>query len=515
MASSDSRKVLRGLKVPRDDRALGTLSAVGSARSGLLLSPIIALGVLSTLLLSAPSDEKHVSIYSAGANYMLPVTERDGRDYVGLFEILEPLGKVSIKTDGLHWKLHYHSVDSEFTTGKTRARIQGRDFDLPAAFLLEHGRGLVPLASLGTLLPQFLGDPVTFHETSRRLFLGNVAVHFTAQVSRTNPPNLVMDFTSPVNPMIATEPGKLRMVFTHEPLVPPGSQTLTFDNKTIPSASYAENNGTAEITVTGSVPLFASFSNDGRTITIALAPQSTAQAPTQAPGPQGPGLQQGTSLPGSQATPSAQPGSAISGANLNRLVRYFAVVDASHGGDERGAALSDQLAEKDVTLGFARRLRQELDTRGLTTLVLRDGDTTLSLDQRASLANSTHPAIYICVHAASQGTGVRLYTALLPAGGDNRGPFLDWETAQSGFRSASQIAEASLAEEFGRRQVRVRALIAPLRPLNNITGAAVAIEVAPPEAGISGLASPEYQQLIAGSVAAGVAAVREKLEAGR
>jgi len=509
MASSHSRKVLRDLKVPEDDRVFGTLSAVGCAPRGLLLSPIIALGVLSTLLLSAPADEKHVSIYSPAANYMLPVTERDGRDYVGLFEILEPLGTVSVKADGLHWKLRYHSVDSEFTTGKTRARIQGRDFDLPATFLLEHGRGLVPLASLSTLLPQFLGGPVTFHETSRRLFIGNVAVHFTAQVSRTNPPNLVMDFTSPVNPMIATEPGKLRMVFTHEPLVPPGSQTLTFDNKTIPSASYAESNGAAEITVAGSAPLFANFSNDGRTITIAPAPQSTAQAPTQAPGPQG------TSSLGSQATAPTQPGSAISGANLNRLVPYFAVVDASHGGDERGAALSDQLAEKDVTLGFARRLRQELETRGLTTLVLRDGDTTLSLDQRASLANSTHPAIYICVHAASQGTGVRLYTALLPAGGDNRGPFLDWETAQSGFRSASQIAEASLAEELGRRQVRVRALIAPLRPLNNITGAAVAIEVAPPEAGISGLASPEYQQLIAGSVAAGVAAVREKLEAGR
>jgi len=173
------------------------------------------------------------------------------------------------------------------------------------------------------------------------------------------------------------------------------------------------------------------------------------------------------------------------------------------------------LAEKDVTLGFARRLRQELETRGLTTLVLRDGDSALSLDQRASLANSAHPAIYICLHAASQGTGVRLYTALLPAGGDNHAPFLDWDTAQSSFRSASQIAEASLAAELVKRTVAVRTLIAPLRPLNNITAAAVAIEVAPPAAGISGLTSPEYQQLITSSVAAGVAAVRDKLEAGR
>ena len=207
--SNNSCKVLRDLKAPRDERTLGTLSAVSSTRGGLLLSVIIALVLLSTLLLSAPAGEKHMSVYSAAANYSLSVAEREGWDYVGLLEILEPLGTVITKTDGLHWKLRYKSVDGEFTAGNTRGRIQGRDVDLPAKFLLENGRGLVPLASLSTLLPQFLGGPVTFHEASRRLFIGNVAVHFTAQVSKTAPPRLVMDFTSPVNPMIATEPGKL------------------------------------------------------------------------------------------------------------------------------------------------------------------------------------------------------------------------------------------------------------------------------------------------------------------
>jgi N-acetylmuramoyl-L-alanine amidase len=512
MTCSNSRKVLRDLKLAQDGSAPGFLTSRGTIRRGLPLASIAALFLLSAVLLSAPADEKHISIYSSAANYTLTVADREGGDYVGLLEILEPLGTVNTKTDGLHWKLRYKNVDGEFTAGKTRARIHGGDFDLPANFLLERGHGLVPLASLSTLLPRFLGAPVTFHERSRRMFIGDVAVHFTAQVSKTNPSNLVMNFTSPVNPMIATEPGKLHMVFTHEPLVPPGSQTLTFAGKTIPSASYQENNGAAEITIAGTAPLFASFSNDGRTIIIAPAPQSAGQAAAQ---PQAPAPQPGTAIGTPQAVPQVQPGSAVSGANINRLVPYFAVVDASHGGDERGAALSDQLAEKDVTLGFARRLRQELETRGLTTLVLRDGDSALSLDQRANLANSARPAIYICVHAASQGTGVRLYTALLPAGGDNHPPFLDWETAQSLFRPASQIAEASLVAELGKRQVAVRTLIAPLRPLNNITAAAVAIEVAPPAAGISGLTSPEYQQLVASSVAAGVVAVRDKLEVGR
>ncbi len=479
--------------------------AVRCMRAGFLVVLIAALVLCASLLLSAPSEQKRVSIYSTAANYTLSVLDRDHRDYVSLFEVLEPLGTVTAKTDGSRWKFRYNNVEGEFNVGKTRARVQGHDVDLPANFLLENGRGLVPLNSLTVLLTRFLGGPVTFNETARRLFIGNVSVHFTAQVNKANPATLVMDFSSPVNPMIATEPGKLRMVFTHEPIVPPGSQTLTFDNKTIPSATFQEDNGAVEITVNGSVPLFASFSNDGRTITVTAAPQTAAEVAARTPQPQ-------LNLPA--ITSPVQAGT-YTPAVSSGAPTYFAVVDASHGGEERGAALSDQLSEKDITLAFARKLRQELESRGVRTLVLRDGDTTLSLDQRANLANAAHPAIYICVHAASQGTGVRLYGSMLPAGGENRGSFLDWDTAQSGFASASQIVEASLIAELQKKQISVRTLIAPLRPLNNITAAAVAVEIAPPEAGISELNSPGYQQLITETIATGIVAAREKLEAPR
>ena len=396
-------------------------------------------------------------------------------------------------------------MDSEFTPGKTRARVRGKNFDLPANFWLENGHGLVPLSSLPGLMQRFLGTTVNFHESSRRLFIGNVAVHFTAQVNKTNPPTLVMNFTAPVNPTIATEPGKLRMVFTREPLVPPGSQTLTFDSPSIPSATFQESNGAAEIAVNGPVPLFASFSNNGHTITITPAPQSapSAQAPVAppavAPGGPAPQVLPGTVMPAPVASPA----------------HYFVVVDASHGGDERGAALSDQLAEKDVTLAFGLRLGQQLQAHGISTLVLREGDATMSLDQRANMTNAAHPAIYICLHATSQGTGVRLYTALLPVGSENQGPFLDWNTAQSGFSAASQSVEASLATELGKKQIAVRSLLAPLRPLNNITTAAVAIEIAPPSGKLDDLNSAAYQQMVAESVTAGIEAVRNQLGGAR
>jgi N-acetylmuramoyl-L-alanine amidase len=384
---------------------------------------------------------------------------------------------------------------------------------------MENGRGLVPLAGLGSLLPRFLGGPATLHQESGRLFIGNIATHFTASVSPDDPSHLVLHFTGPVNPSVAAEPGKLRMTFSHEPVTAPASPTLTFGSKTIPEATYSENNGMAQITVTTTVPLLASFSPDGRTITLA-PPKSQAAAPrASAPGTTEPGVTPtgptATATP-TPATPESSPVTQPSAARPpnSGARRYFVVVDASHGGNDRGEALSTTLAEKDLTVAFARRLRQELENRGIPTLVLRDSDANVSLDDRAYYANTTHAAIYVALHAASNGHGVRLYTALLPyAGPDDRGPFRSWATAQSSSMALSQAAAASVAGELKRQQVAVRTLTAPLRPLNNIIAAAIAVEVAPTASDVLQLTSPDYQQLVAGAVANGIFAIRAQLGA--
>ena len=189
-------------------------------------------------------------------------------------------------------------------------------------------------------------------------------------------------------------------------------------------------------------------------------------------------------------------------------------MDASHGGNDRGEALSSTLAEKDVTVAFARRLRQELENRGISTLVLRDSDATVSVDDRAFYANTTHAAVYVALHAASNGHGVRLYTALLPySGEDDRGPFRSWTTAQSSSMPLSQATAASVAAELRNQQIAVRTLTAPLRPLNNVVTAAIAVEVAPLGSDVSQLMSPDYQQLVAVGVANGIADIRNQLGA--
>jgi N-acetylmuramoyl-L-alanine amidase len=474
---------------------------------------------LAVVLASGAAPEKHLSVYSTAANYSLPIVQRQGHEYIGLLELLDPLGTVSAKVDPPRWHIHYNNILGEFTVGKTHARVQGRDSDLSGKFLMENGRGLVPLAGLGSLLPRFLGGPATLHQESGRLFIGNIATHFTASVSPDDPSHLVLHFTGPVNPSVAAEPGKLRMTFSHEPVTAPASPTLTFGSKTIPEATYSENNGMAQITVTTTVPLLASFSPDGRTITLA-PPKSQAAAPrASAPGTTEPGVTPtgptATATP-TPATPESSPVTQPSAARPpnSGARRYFVVVDASHGGNDRGEALSTTLAEKDLTVAFARRLRQELENRGIPTLVLRDSDANVSLDDRAYYANTTHAAIYVALHAASNGHGVRLYTALLPyAGPDDRGPFRSWATAQSSSMALSQAASASVAGELKRQQVAVRTLTAPLRPLNNIIAAAIAVEVAPTASDVLQLTSPDYQQLVAGAVANGIFAIRAQLGA--
>jgi N-acetylmuramoyl-L-alanine amidase len=491
-----------------------SISSAGIPPASARIAALLLISV--AVLVTAAPAEKRLSVYSSVANYSLPIVRRQDHEYVGLLELLEPLGTVSAKSDLPRWRLHYNNILGEFFVDKSRARIQGRDVDLSGKFLMENGRGLVPIACLNSILPRILGGPATLHPDSGRLFIGGIATHFTATVSPDDAARLVFHFTAPVNPAVATEPGKLHMTFSREPVTAPASPTLTFGSKIIPSATYSESNGAAEITVTTTEPLIAAFSPDRRTITLAPPKSQALASENGVPGSgltgSGPAASAVPAATPAQTTTAAQPPAASPAASVPR--RYFAIVDASHGGNDRGEALSSTLAEKDVTVALARRLRQELENRGIPTLVLRDSDANLSLDERAFFTNTTHAAVYVSVHAASNGHGVRLYTALLPySSEEDRGSFRSWATAQQSSTPLSQAVATSVAAELRKQQVSVRTLTAPLRPLNNIVTAAIAVEVAPAASDLSQLTSPDYQQLIASAVASGIVAIRAQLGA--
>ena len=466
----------------------------------------------------AVAQDKRIMIFSPLTGFSLPVAERDGHDYVGLVEVLEPLGTVAATKDGAKWKLRFERRNAEFVSGQSQATVEGKTLTLAAQFRLENGRGLVPVAGLGSLVQEVTGTkPVVFHEDSRRLFVGKVAVRFTEELRKDSLPVLVLTFTSPVSPTIASEPGRVRLTFTREPIMPPPVAFNKFDDPVIISAQYEEGNGVAVLTVATSAPLLASFSNEGRTVTLSRAPQTGAAqpvAPAAAPVAAGTPLASGTVEVPAAAPPNGTAPAAVPAFDSG-LRHFFAVIDAGHGGEERGAGLSDELPEKNVCLSFARHLLKELQNRGISALILRDADVTLTLEQRASLANSAHPAIYIALHAASQGRGARIFTSLMPYSGNAVGPFQPWEVAQAPYVRTAVVAAASVAAELRKHQIPARVLSAPLRPLNNVIAPALAIEVSSPDEDLPDLVAPNYQQSVASGVADGIVNVRAQLEAGR
>ncbi len=469
---------------------------------------LLFLAALTLLLASPGAEEKRLSIYTPRVNYSVPVLDREDGEYVGLFAALEPLCGFTAAIERGAWKLRCDKMDAEFKLGKTEGKVAGKRVDLGGQFLFENGRGLVPLRSLLTLLPIFFHQKAALHAAGRRLFLGDAMVRFTPELRKDG---LTLNFSAPVNPVISTEPGKLKMTFRHEPVIS-SANTYTFESQLVTSLGYTEDNGRAEVTISGPVPLLASFSDQGRSIILSAAPQHAAGAPSAA-SQQSPPSAPGNAPIAISALPSIG-GNLIAGAPAIALPKYVVVVDAGHGGDERGAALSDKLAEKDVTLAFARRLRMELQARGIAPLMTRDGDTTLTADQRAAVANTARTLLFVSLHAGTVGHGVRLYTAMLPAAtsAEGHGPFLPWDTAQRDFLTVSHSVAQQVSGELTRREVPVHVLLAAVRPLNNVAAPAIAVEVAPPKDQVDALMSASYQENVASALATVIAVARPRLE---
>jgi N-acetylmuramoyl-L-alanine amidase len=74
------------------------------------------------------------------------------------------------------------------------------------------------------------------------------------------------------------------------------------------------------------------------------------------------------------------------------------VIDAGHGGFDRGGIPRQRIAEKTMTLDVALRLRNALRAQGYHVVMTRDSDVFVSLPRRVAIANSYRNAIFVCIH---------------------------------------------------------------------------------------------------------------------
>src|SRR6266852_1496487 len=77
------------------------------------------------------------------------------------------------------------------------------------------------------------------------------------------------------------------------------------------------------------------------------------------------------------------------------------VIDAGHGGSDRGGILGQRVLEKTMTLDVAQRLKAVLAANGYRVVMTRDSDVFVPLPTRVAIANSYRDAIFVCIHCNS------------------------------------------------------------------------------------------------------------------
>ena len=123
-------------------------------------------------------------------------------------------------------------------------------------------------------------------------------------------------------------------------------------------------------------------------------------APTLAPAVALPSGRRASSIP-LQPMPTGSVLSQPIRPDVLSLAVHRVILDAGHGGDNTGTASAKGLLEKDLTLDLAERVRVLVTTRGFDAVMTRSTDETLSLQQRADVANGRRGDIFVSIHLNS------------------------------------------------------------------------------------------------------------------
>ncbi|HSL24616.1 MAG TPA: N-acetylmuramoyl-L-alanine amidase [Vicinamibacterales bacterium] len=367
------------------------------------------------------------------------------------------------------------------------ASVSGRLFSLPAPPARDGRAWYLPVDFVARVLPAIAAQRVELRKPSRLIVLGDLRVPRVA--ARHEPLGALARVTFDVAPAtphtVSQEAGRIVLRFEADALdaTLPGAV-----NGEIVAAVRPGETPTAIAIDPG--PRFSSFRTSDvpgaagsvRVIVEAMAQSATTPAPSPATPTEPPPL---LDLPA--------PG------GLRTIV-----IDAGHGGDEEGARGPNGALEKQITLAVARRLKAALEARlGVRALLTRDADRTVSLDERAALANNNKADLFISLHVNASvrpaASGAEVFylslddygaeaarashpeSELLPVfgGGTRDIQLILWEMAQARYIEQSavlaQIVEAELRERvpMGTRAIQQ----APFRVLVGANMPAVLIEL--------------------------------------
>jgi N-acetylmuramoyl-L-alanine amidase len=371
------------------------------------------------------------------------------------------------------------------STSQGLASSGGRVISLPAAPIRDGRVWHVPVDAIGRAIAPAYGSPLELRKPSRLIILGDLRV----------PQIVARHETTGTSARVTVD------------IQPPTPHTVAQDGKTLTVRFEADALDAQLPGAIGRELVNAIRAGDGPTIVaVDLGPRFGSFRSADQPGERG-----ATRLvldifsPSGEAPPPPAPVDPLP-------LREFApegsvrtiVIDPGHGGDERGARGRAGTLEKDVTLNVARKLKAALEARlGIRTILTRDADRMITLDERTAVANNNKADLFISLHANASGrtnvAGAEIFylslaeygeeaaqiargaSDALPVfgGGTREIEVIPWEMAQARYieRSAefAKLAEAALREKLPLASPAVQQ--APFRVLVGANMPAVLVEM--------------------------------------
>jgi N-acetylmuramoyl-L-alanine amidase len=361
----------------------------------------IALAIVLFLLASLPQAQgtapaTPLTLLSREGRRPVPTIVLSGQELVALDDVAA-LFQVAVREDTLAGGLTitYRGQTIVMSSEQPMASVSGRVVALPSPAVRSGNRWFVPLDFLPRALGPIYGSRIDLRRPSRLLVVGDLRVpRVTARVDIPGPPTRATVEIAPAAPVVATtEPGRVVLRIDADALdltLPaaggglidairtgdqPSTVAIVLNERSGPARTVlADANGNTRITI--EVPGIAPPPGD----TTAAPPAAAPPAPGIAP-----------PAPGIAAPPPVF--------STSRAAVQTIVIDPGHGGDDVGVRGARGVQEKMVTLEVARRLRTLVEMRlGIRVVLTRDEDRTVTLDERAAVANNSKADLFLSLH---------------------------------------------------------------------------------------------------------------------
>ncbi|MDD5541824.1 MAG: N-acetylmuramoyl-L-alanine amidase [Acidobacteriia bacterium] len=460
---------------------------------------------------------------------VLSVSTIEGKRYVRLLDLLSAAGTVNVveRSESL-LQIRLGRNNLIFRPNSTLAVVNGTLVSLNDPSLVLSGAWMIPLDSIAKLFPRLTDRKVVFHSGALRAFVSSQIpskVYFEASKGILTS-RLAIEVGQPV-PFEPRRDGQQIVISLGVQPLDPANERLNYSDDLIQSIAFDDADFKPKIRIAltpGPTDVKTSVSQDGHLFVMTLSRIQTAPpAPKKAP-PQKP----------SAATPSTTPAPPLPLGQSRQL--HIVTIDPGHGGVDTGArSMGNEVFAKDLNLLIAQRIRFILQRRfGLQVYLTREGDSDVSLDQRAMIANMNRSDVFISIHVgfslAQNYSGARVYifSPLEPppapsapaevGDGTNetstpsaQAPplehtyFRDWARANAdNFKMNDILAEtiqSQLAILWNREPQPPRT--APLRPLANVVMPAVMVEIGNlnSEEDVKRLRDVQFQTSIASAIA--------------